>query len=282
MKNSIVFCTNNLIPEEILKWTLSEAISRVIDDEDTELIIVSHYPVREDWIEKDLPGIKKETHDRLSDAILKTPIDLCSPHVISAETRVKNIVVGEREYSIETIIAQLKLAASFATSDNIIIFEHDVLYPENYIDYVVEGLKRADVVYWKNSVYFDVNNGFFSPFTVAFSRYAFKKDAFLRFIEAKEIDSKYFEPRIDGFCESTIGKTNIDKDGFSSSCLVLHGEDVLDIHHGMNATGNMVVEEFDDLHHYWGPQEAVASKVDDGFKSVVKEHPIYNYGLFMI
>jgi hypothetical protein len=273
MKNTILICTNNLIPKNLLKKVVENAADQAIKLGDTQIVIVSHYPVVENYEKVDLLNCKDQVHDKLQSTIIKEPF-------IKSFPIISNYVVGEKEYSIDTIFKQMLFGSSKVDSESIIIMEHDILYPPNYLKKTSSIIGCGfDICFWQSLAFFSLK-GFFRFKSVALSRYSFKKSFFdLVFLEKmvrKSLTTEPFLLEYESFAFADI-KT---EEKFFSNYAVIHETDVLDIKHGLNTSGQLNVEKYEDEHPFWGKAEDISKLIDDNYKETVNKNISYSYGLW--
>jgi hypothetical protein len=212
-------------------------------------------------------------HKNFSDVLLKTPV--FSPEGFSSDHF--NYVVGECEYNHSTIYRQLLLGAH-CYADNIIIMEHDVLYPMNYAK-TVSGILDSgmDLCYWARGKYFS-DLGFFDlPNIMTLSRFSMKRKQFVKVFEnKKDKDLKFVEPALRGIEIQGDFSQEIVTDNFA----MVYGIDTLDIRHGLNVSGNYIVENYSQGHSYWGDYSEIYPMIDGPCRRLVESHPSYNYGIW--
>ena len=282
MDCTILVPTHNLVPVNIFKTVIDNVLSQVESDGlDVELVIVSHYPVTDEYKSVDLPIVALSGHEGIGDAIVKNPI----LSVRNCNIPVRNFVVGERAYSLETIYAQLMLGLEHALCENIVIVEHDVLYPSGYFRSMIDALNSGvDFCCWRNCSFF-CRYGFYEvPRSLAFSRFSFKSHFLSRFISSvSQEEMLVMEPEIDLDCGAfSSGEHGIYDDyGINAKYTILEGEDVLDVKHGLNSSGNVFVENYEENHPYWGNEKKWLNLIGDDFDQVALSNPIYAYGLFL-
>jgi len=265
MSISLLYYTNNLLQSNLLTETLSNVLSccSYLNTcqpasclTKCELIVVSQKPLFENFIIYD--GIfmttKKKSYDSLSNYIVsenfKKPL-WC-----------KNIVVGEREYSTETLIDQIKVGVSYCSYNKVALIEHDVLYPYNYIEKVESCLDLCDICYWSNTRFLNQMGFYYIEDAHCLSRYSFKKKRIEEWMISDK--TKSFEPII-----------KFKKDIEDDDVIVINSDPTLDIKHGLNLTGQPYTDTYSDRDYFWGKKELYN-------KFFIKDERInkYAYGLF--
>lgn len=274
--NTIVICTNNLVPPLLFRKVLMNAFTQADMRICTNVVVVSHYPVFEkferigDLIED---NFKHESHPKYAEIMNKEAIFDPKPFVSSY----RNIVVGECEYSQDTIYKQLLIGAQFA-SNNTIIMEHDVLYPVDYVRKVSGILNSGiDLCYWANGKFFS-NCGFFEiPDIMTLSRFAIKTDLFIEIYRNKvRHNLKFVEPILSGL--NVFG--DVSKEKITDNFAMVYGTDTIDVRHGLNVTGNFIVEDYSDFHEYWGSEDEIKPLISGTYKEFVEKHPSCNFGIW--
>lgn len=272
MKNAIIVCTHNLVPEKIFKRSLDLVFKQVECLPDTEVIIVSHYPVLDEYSLCKADGFKEKKRYLLEDCIIKAPF------VVKSEVKIPivNLVIGPAEFSIETIYKQMLLAAHSTNANYICIAEHDVFYPENYFKICFGSLSNGiPLCYWKRASLLSVNGFFNIQDIITLSRFGFDKNLFVRLYEKKLANEKcLFEPVLG----SADHKDLIDE-VVKDYCFI-YSNDVLDIKHGANATGQIIVDDFYFSHPYWGDFDKISGLFDNKYLNSVSKNPSIGYGLF--
>lgn len=270
MKNIIVICTNNLVPPLLFRKVLTNAFTQADMVGDTFVSVVSHYPVFDNFVYNRQSNLVEKQHKQFSDVLLKTPI--FDPSMFSSQHA--NIVVGECEYNCNTIYSQLLLGTNFDRG-NVIIMEHDVLYPINYLKIVSSVLNSGlDACYWNSGKFFS-ENGFYDVFGVmTLSRFAMRWNSFRRVYENKlEKGIAFVEPGLKGIVNDE-NREDIITDNFA----MLNGLDTIDVRHGLNVSGNYLVDSYSDYHEYWGSAEEIKPLIHGTYGDFVEKHPTYGYG----
>lgn len=271
MKNTVLICTNNLVPKNLLKRVVENAVDQAMKLGDTQVVIVSHYPVVENYEKVDLPDCKDQIHEKLQSTIIKEPF-------IKQLPLLSNYVVGEKEYAIDTIFKQMLFGSSKVDSESIIVMEHDILYPPNYLKKVSAIIRTGfDICFWGSSCFFSLK-GFFKIKNVALSRYSFRKSFFDQlFFDKMTRKSLVTEPLLLEYEPFVFLKTD---EKFFSNYAIVHETDVLDIKHGLNTSGQCNVEKYENEHPFWGKIEDVSRLIDDNYKETVNKNVSYSYGLW--
>jgi len=196
-KNSIFYYTNNILPPKLLNYTLNEALKHS-QENDCELILTSHFPLtkkyevvklgEEHYYEDMSPITREKKKSSLYDYII-------SGNIIE-DDRVKAYVVGKLPYSLDSIIRQLLLSMEVCNGENIILMEHDCLYPKNYIESINKAVNgyNKDLTYCHYANVFLSSNGYCNQSnpTLFLGNCAGKKDLF------KELYTKKLELFLSG------------------------------------------------------------------------------------
>ena len=146
-KTAIFFYTNNFINRNILKETLEDAVCHC-EQNDCDLIITSHYPITSEHIDVSSNDLFEDKRDKD-----ETPEALHDLYVTDLDIDMKgvgfNYVVGRLPYNVASILRQLLLSFSVCDKEieNVIFFEHDCFYPDNYIEVVEEALENHNVTH---------------------------------------------------------------------------------------------------------------------------------------
>lgn len=270
--DSILLCTNNVIPKKLFEAVVRNAIGN-LDGNCDNIVIVSQYPVFSRYISIDIPNARhpdESKHSKLSSIILKTPfLDHLNP---SGSDIIVNIVVGEKAYAVETIYYQL-LAGLPYCGDCISIFEHDVLYPHDYLFKSLGAIKQGvDICLWDDNVYLSYNGYFKVPYSYMFSRFCFSK-AFLEYhVRDKMKRGKSFiEPALKG----VFGQSGEPQ---YENFLIVNGDDVMDIKHGFNTGGYVLVDSYYDNHIYWGSKDLYLGLIDQEYMRATQSNLDCFYG----
>ncbi len=279
MKNTILICTNNIIPKKLFKLVFSNCLLQAIDNGDTNVVLVSHYPVFSEHVVStiDNDGSFLRCHEKYKEITCTKPfldncIDSGGEKNAFKEVNITNVVVGEQEYSINTIFKQLQVGLKYC-NENIVIFEHDVLYPFGYTGKMINKLNLGcDICVWKNCLYWCYQGFFKSNEGMWFSRFSFKKNILEEHVlRSIETGTDQIEP-----CLKNIGKT----DGFYvyDNYTLIDGIEVLDIKHGLNTSGYMLFDEHEKEHFYWGKMDKYLDYIDDNYKIFINKHSDCFYG----
>jgi hypothetical protein len=271
IKNSIFYYTNNVVPKGILEKTLSNCISFVENNEDTELIITSHLPLTKKY--KDVSSkFNVFLDERLNDVATSLCIDVDNPRVFP-------YVVGELPHCIGSIIDQIMFSLECAKGENIIMMEHDVFYPLDYFEEVVSELDKGyDFVFVKNHLFL-CGDGFFNVSNFyPLSRFSGKKSAWID-LYTHIVDKKLIEvePSLKGI--GTVDRGLNDVENF----LIFENKNpVLDISHGLNTSGRLLDYNYYDNDEYWGHKDSILSLIDDEYARFVNYNPMFRYGLHAV
>lgn len=286
MRATILVCTHNLVPKKLFIKVLEDCVFKQARIWDCDVVVVSHYPVLNNYIEEDLTRIEKMNHEQFKNVILKNSIVHCDSFCdVSCVT---NIVVGERAYSVETLCDQMALGLKYSKADNVVVMEHDVLYPDSYVDYMSKALDNGtSFCCWKNGVVLSSNGFFETPGWVMFSRFAWKKSFLIKYLASmEEFKSTVLEPIIMSASLGNTGETYWDYEAYGLKAKYTTvedstgiGNDVLDVRHGLNSSGNIVVEKYYDEHPKWGNKNLWSDLVNIEFTDVASEKLSYAYGL---
>ena len=267
-KNSIIYCTNNLLPPLLFDKTLNDAHDHA-ERSSSELIVASHFPVLKSFIKiNDDINLTIDNKINVLNKIVSLSFDFNNS---------RNYVFGKLPYSLETILEQLLYAIKLAESDKIIIMEHDCLYPDNYVDVMSDCLDKEDIAYISKAKVFLNFNGFFNTIEqLTMSNIAWKKDLAIKVIErklrlAKENGTfEAFEPIIyrkedmerkpllRAMLEQIKNDPNRDIPILDFVCaddiFIKVNKVALDIKHGLNQSGYIKVNEdkYFEFHEYWG------------------------------
>jgi len=279
---SVLYYTNNLLSKDLLSYTLKETI-RHCENDNCELILTSHYPLSDEYEIFDL--VQRETlkcdnlYNHLIKEALITGKDL-------KNVKHKIFVVGKMPYSYASIFKQIVLSMEKCEGENIILMEHDCLYPDSYIP----SVKKALINYGKNFSYcsfstcFLNKNGFFKMDNGShcLSGCAGKKktlmEVFKRKIELAKNNTPFqFEPVIDILSPIILSeaksKNEVIIDGHLCIDTFMKGEGILDIKHHLNADGFLMGSKYFHDHPYWGEDKKYINMI-----STVPENK-WNYGI---
>lgn len=281
MKATILFYTNCLLPKPMLKESLCRAVS-VAKNMGWELIISSHLPIFTDSYRDcrlDFDHLAWSEIDARFGSFLLTQ----SPSLSSSDG-VENFVTGVLSYSPESILTQIVHAIEHSSPDTdaVFLWEHDVLYPNGYVQSMIKAIEGgADYALYHDHIFLDTE-GFFRP-GVHFwhlSRYAAKKDVlkdhFARKIELNRYE--ILEPVPIGHTTGEESPSDI-----VDNVKIVHGDPVVDIRHGGNASGQILVDTHTDGDPLWGDASAYAGLFDDKeYEHLLTSKPAIGYGLFTI
>jgi len=120
----VIFYTNSILARSILKKSLETTVENCAKS-NSDLIIVSHYPLTDHPQETSISA--KKGSGPLSQFAVKDLV------VDTKDINCKEYVVGSLVPSYESIFSQLLLGCEKAETKNIILAEHDCLYPEDYL-----------------------------------------------------------------------------------------------------------------------------------------------------
>jgi hypothetical protein len=244
------------------------------------LVVSSHLPILEEYVDcgVDFHHLSCPPTDPRNVEFLDTWEDYSK---MSPMGKTVNYVTGVLSYSFETILTQITHAISMAPdTDAVLLWEHDVLYPDGYADAMVDALsKGSDYAVYRDHQFLDYD-GFFKPGMHFWylSRYAARKDAimncFLSKIELGNYD--ILEPVLEGL----DGGENSDSD--SDNYRIVNGVPVIDVRHGGNASGQILVDKHcSRLPHWGGAGEYINIMMDDDYIKYVNSKPEVGYGLFI-
>ena len=165
MQTSVLYYTNNLLPKKLFKHVLNNVIKHT-QENNCELIVTSHFPITKQYEEISLNSKKSYGEDvrpdgeqersKIYDYIVKDV-------VIEPNINYKSFVVGKIPYSLNSILKQIVLSLENASHENIVLMEHDCLYPNNYISTVNKALTdyQKDFTYTASQTIFLNTLGFF-------------------------------------------------------------------------------------------------------------------------
>lgn len=168
MSNTIFYYTNNLLHRNLLEKTLLSAINHAKNN-NAQLLVTSHFPLFENYIDvsSEFGGLKE---DNLPEDYKK----LCIKDLNLTRTPyITNFVTGKLPYKPKSILDQLIFSCEHCFTDNIILFEHDCLYPLEYIKTVEKQLNKNDITYCMAAYYMVNKKGFYAcephPYLSSFS-----------------------------------------------------------------------------------------------------------------
>jgi hypothetical protein len=261
-KTSIFYYTNNLIPKDLLEYTLREAIGHA-EKNSCEMIITSHFPVMENYEEISSLQEGAEHYSQEKDIYQYIIKNL---RIKNSNPNIKNYVVGKLPYSYSSIFKQMMLSMELSEKENIILMEHDCLYPEDYISVIEMALNKygKDFAYSSHNSTFLNHNGFFDIKIESFtmSKCSCKRKLFQKIISNKlslmqQNKKVEFEPVLNIMNSDPIKKypdeilvnNHLRIDTFLGKY-----HSVMDIKHLLNADGYLHGEYYDS-HPYWGKSE---------------------------
>jgi len=281
MKATIVYYTNCLAPKQLIDRTLSEAMA-VACKNDWKLIVSSHLPLFEETID-----CRVDFHHLVNDE--PDPDILAYLDSWSGRRRsipdecVQNYVTGILSYSSETILTQIVHAIDMAgDTDAVLLWEHDVLYPPDYAERMVESIRKGnDFAVYSDHMFMD-DEGFFKHGTHFWhlSRYGGTPQAMKSHFELKIALGNYslLEPVPRGQETGEESESDI-IDSFE----ILEGSPVVDIKHGSNASGQILVDGHFDEFPGWGLFSDFEYLVNEKeYVDFVNSKPEMGYGLFTI
>jgi hypothetical protein len=278
-KTSIFYYTNNIAPPKLLEHSFLNVIKHCKDN-NCELIVTSHFPITKSYTTVSIGNNNQPS----------VPIHRHIVSDLSIDTDgldVKNYVVGLLPYSHASIIKQILFSEERCSGDNIILMEHDVLYPDNYIPTVERFLGNRDLTYCHLNIAFLNTNGYFNidAGSLILSTCAFKRNI-LKGIYSKKLElinenkPYLFEPllnsaskyHIDFYKKESIVENHICIDIF------LKNKCPLDIKHHLNTDGMLISDNYYHFHPYWGEDKAYiemirSAEIDD------KNKKLWNYGI---
>ena len=260
---SIFFYTNNLVSPLILKESLKGAI-RLAEDNDCELIITSHFPVTSSPIKSPLVSEinYKNDFNAKENKFYKSDLYDYIVKDLKIDTKYKNFVVGKLPYSYESIFRQILFSLEQASNDNIVLMEHDCLYPKGYIN----AVKKCLITYQYPFAYCSFANCFINErgfFDISFRKFLLsscsgKKDLFNKMFSTKlklMIENKpyKYEPLLSIETDKKQYKEDIVVEKHICMDKFLDGP-ILDIRHKLNASPDVLMRDGDyfQKHEYWG------------------------------
>jgi hypothetical protein len=267
MENCILYYTNNIVPEGILRATLKSAIDHA-KDIDAELIITSHYPLAS-WA-------KEEGSLGVTD-FPKYENVAVSGDFIPQMDNVKCFTVGPQDQELSSIVKQMLFSMKQTEAKNIYMHEHDVFYPPNHYSDLEEPLCRGrDVATVLNHKFLDAD-GYYTikNFNFALSRFAGKKTYLVNVYEYKlENDFSVIEPSLKGYFD------NPSEGPVSENFEIVEAAfPVLEIRHGINTSDNRVVDWRETNDPLWGNYSKYSSLIDGGYQDFVDKNPLFSYGI---
>ena len=273
----IFFYTNNLICKDILKTTVAGVIGHAKKN-NCELVITSHYPVLSQHIPEKLPSSNVPNafdikgNEKSLDKYMVKDLRMDGDGVAT------NYVVGPQKRAPKTIFDQIILSMERSHGSNIVLMEHDCLYPDNYIPVVNDALNDCDFTYCSKNITFVSWKGYFKNLFLDFylsscsgnreimqAIFKAKRDIFKNNISAwfEPILKKHVEDQnSDMVKEFGIDKREIIVEDYK--CIddnLGDGVDILDIKHKLNYSGLPKFINSDDFsgyyhqHPYWNSSD---------------------------
>jgi len=283
-KTSIFYYTNNIVPPKLFEHTFCEAVKHCRNN-NCELIVTSHYPITEKYETHLLNDTCRNKGDIYNYIIQKPLVSEKDLEGIDA----KIYVVGQLPYSCDSIVKQILFSIEHCTGENVILMEHDCLYPENYIPTVEKCLMGygKDVTYccfnncYLNEMgYFNINVGNFVLSTFGFKKEILKGIYSRKMELRKEKKPCAFEPIFDTdlyktktYKDEIIVRNHLYIDTFLGDYKC-----PLDIKHHLNTDGFLIAKDYYHSHPYWGNDKQyidmiLSAKVDE------KNQKLWNYGI---
>lgn len=275
MKTAILYYSHNLLNDKLLMKTLSSAIE-TSKENDCELIVVSHFPLTDKY--EKTPLFNGRPYYRFENG-KKDPMYrfLTELSVNTSGADVKSFVVGKMRYKLISIIKQFLFALEQTDADNIILWEHDCLYPKEYVDKAKIGLENSDLAYVYRRRTVVNSEGFFAGKNNLYymSGFSAKRELFLDIFKVKERLFYEAENTKDFIFEPILPflrlKANNEKGGkkykshrkphpddlviesnFNLDDVLPEHHDILDIKHGLNQSGKKLCRTYSQSHPYWG------------------------------
>jgi len=276
MDTALLFYTNNLLPAPLLNATILR-MWELAWENDCFSIISSHFPVT--------PSYTDVSGDEFFDPSRKDifPFDpaIEGAFVRRPECRVQSdvaVVTGRLAYSPMTIARQIVHALRRISLEKIILMEHDVFYPPNYIADMSAALDDSAFALYDNYTFMDCD-GFFST-EMEFrhlSRYAAHRADLENFFMSKIEEDRFaiLEPV---FIDHFRG----DPDADLVKGVVVNGAvPVLDVKHGANAAGQILVGRHRLMDDHWGFHPKYLPLFEDqGYDAFLGTDATLGYGLF--
>jgi len=276
MDTALLFYTNNLLPAPLLNETLSRMFEAAWRHECLQ-ISSSHFPITTCF------------RDASEDVFLEPcrrgifNFDPCisEAYVTHPKCRVQTdiaLVTGRLAYSPETIARQIVHAIRCTNLDKIILMEHDVLYPADYVPMMSAALDEAEFAMYDSYLFMDAS-GFFNT-EMEFrhlSRYAARRKTLEEFFMTKIEENRFgiLEPV---FRQHFCGDPDAD---LVDGVVVEGGPPVLDVKHGANAAGQIIVGRHQLMDDYWGFHPRYVSLFDDlAYDTFLGTDATLGYGLF--
>jgi len=272
----ILVCTNNLVPTRIFERVLETAFSQASARLNIGVVVVSHFPIfTKHVVTVDLPEVPYERHEQFDSLFVKeskvNPDEFSCPYM--------NICVGEREYSLHTIVQQMMCAIKMYDA-YYIIMEHDVFYPMDYVSKMLCYVDLSyDFLFWQNTVFL-TDSGFFDCGMYALSRFAGQQRAWMRFLESKLRQDGFtsVEPVLKGMEPLILSPDEIVFDKYK---IIEDGAPTLDIKHGFNTTGMILASNPRKEDAYWGKADLWLGYIDQEWLEAKQRMSMYGYGLLM-
>jgi len=276
MDTALLFYTNNLLPAPLL----NEAILRMHEaawKHGCFQILSSHFSLTTCFVDVSddefLAPCREDIFDFdpcIMEAYVKDPDCKFQTDVA--------VVTGRLRYSPETIARQIVHALRRTNLDKIILMEHDVFYPDDYIPIMSAALDDAEFALYDNYMFMDPE-GFFGT-DMEFrhlSRYAARRESFEEFFMSK-IEEDRFSILEPVFTQHFTG----DPDADMVEGVVVTGEvPVLDIKHGANAAGQILVGKHRLMDDNWGFHPKYLPLFEDpGYETFLGTDATLGYGLF--
>ena len=289
MQTSILYYTNNLLPQKLFEHVLGEVVKQAKENE-CELIITSHFPITEEYEEFSLgeTNYAKDINQNTGRFQVSDIYEYVNRNtqIDTSNINCKSFVVGKIPYSLESILKQIHFSLEKCRGKNIILMEHDCLYPKNYIKTVNHVLTnyQKEFTYCSFNTVFLNEHGYFNIPNKSFllSGCAGKKELlkglFQRKIELIKSKSPFtFEPILsvepeakkERYPQEIIIDKHICIDSFLGE-----NNSILDIKHHLNADGYFRGEYYSD-HALWGNAKQYKDMID----SVSVKHDKWNYGV---
>ncbi len=277
MNVTIVYYTNCLAPKTLLNRTLEMAMKTALDN-DWNLVVSSHFPMLTESLDcgVDFHHLRCQSPDRRNVKYLNTWN--AYPSLVPVG-KAKNYVTGILTYSFEAILTQITHAISTVPeTDIVLLWEHDVIYPDGYAESMVKAIGDHDYVVYEDYVFLD-DEGFFKPGMDFWylSRYAARKEAIMSCFETKIELENYdiLEPILEGL---VCPEGDYDSDNYTK----VSGPPVIDVKHGANASGQILVDNHDSSCDAWGDAKPYIDLImDKDYIEYVTSRPEVGYGLFV-
>jgi hypothetical protein len=167
-----------------------------------------------------------------------------------------------------------------AEGENIIMMEHDVLYPKEYLDETVAVLDEGyGFACAKNHLLFTLMGFSESIHSYHLSRFSGKKKSWLDFYNRVAIEnSTQVEPSLKGI--EGFGQRDLIE--YEDYKIYNSSHPVLDISHGLNTTGKPFNPNLYDLDEYWGDKSEILALFDEDYVNFTNKNAIFNYGLHSV